>query len=154
MIYIWDSQTAAKKNFMTLPRGGRSVSALAMDAGCTRLAAADMSDDYSLHVFDLMGPKIKERCQIICSGKTDRKKIQMVRFFPGSRDKLMSISTDHVCTWTIDTAKKQMKGAMHTQPKGATNLIYTSLAFSKDGTAYTAASNGIVYKWKETSLVG
>jgi WD40 repeat protein len=137
MIYIWDSQTAAKKNFMTLPRGGRSVSALAMDAGCTRLAAADMSDDYSLHVFDLMGPKIKERCQIICSGKNDRKKIQMVRFFPGSRDKLMS-----------------MKGAMHTQPKGATNLIYTSLAFSKDGTAYTAASNGIVYKWKETSLVG
>jgi len=53
-----------------------------------------------------------------------------------------------------------LKGALH--PLGtslaaagpAKRVAFTSVAFSKDGTAYTGASDGCVYKWKGTGLVG
>lgn len=53
MIFIWDAQTAERLKMMTLPKGSRSVSALAISPDGKYLAAADMSDDYNVHLFDL-----------------------------------------------------------------------------------------------------
>jgi hypothetical protein len=36
-----------------MPRGCRSVSAVALDENCQYAYAADMSDNYSIHVYDL-----------------------------------------------------------------------------------------------------
>lgn len=75
MIFIWGSINANRLDFMTLPRGSRSVSALAFDSTCTMIAAADMTDDYKLHIFDLKAEKVKGKSPLICTGKLDRKKI-------------------------------------------------------------------------------
>ena len=86
---------------MTLPRGSRSVSALAFDSASTLVAAGDMTDDYKLHIFDLSAPKLKGKAPLLCTGKLDRKKIQMVKFYPNDSSKLISVSTDSVITWTL-----------------------------------------------------
>jgi len=39
------------------------------------IAAADMTDDYKLHIFDLKAEKVKGKSPLICTGKLDRKKI-------------------------------------------------------------------------------
>ena len=75
MIFIWGSQNANRLDFMTLPRGSRSVSALAFNSTCTMLAAGDMTDDYKLHIFDLKADKVKDKSPLLCTGKYDRKKI-------------------------------------------------------------------------------
>jgi len=53
MIFIWDAETAERIDMMTLPKGSRSVSALAFSSDGAHLAAADMSDDHNVHLFDL-----------------------------------------------------------------------------------------------------
>lgn len=53
MIFVWDSITAERIALMTLPKGSRSVSALAISPDGKYLAAADMSDDHFVHLFDL-----------------------------------------------------------------------------------------------------
>lgn len=53
MIFIWDAETGERRDFMTLPKGSRSVSALDFSADGKYLAAADMSDDHNVHLFDL-----------------------------------------------------------------------------------------------------
>lgn len=49
-----------------------------------------------------------------------------------------------------------LKGALHSlgAPGTTKRLGFSSVAFSKDGTAYTGASDGCIYKWKGTGLVG
>jgi hypothetical protein len=84
MIFVWGSKEANRLDFMTLPRGSRSVSALAFNANCTMVAAGDMTDDYKLHIFDLQAPKVKGKAPLLCTGKLDRKKISMVRFYPNN----------------------------------------------------------------------
>ena len=52
MLFIWDAETAERVSLMTLPKGSRSVSALAFSPDGKYLAAADMSDAHAVHVFD------------------------------------------------------------------------------------------------------
>ena len=52
MIFVWNAETAERVNLMTLPKGCRSVSALAWSPDGRYIAAADMSDDHAIHVFD------------------------------------------------------------------------------------------------------
>ena len=61
---------------MTLPKGSRSVSALAMSPDGKYLAAADMSDDHKVHLFDLSqrDPK-RNKCVHLGDAKKDRQKI-------------------------------------------------------------------------------
>ena len=68
---------------MTLPKGSRSVSALAISPDGKYLAAADMSDDHYVHLFDLTqrDPK-KNRCVLLASMKKDRKKIFQIQWIP------------------------------------------------------------------------
>ena len=53
MIFIWDANTAERIDMMTMPKGSRSVSALAFSHDGKYLSAADMSDDHCVHLFDL-----------------------------------------------------------------------------------------------------
>ena len=53
MIFIWDAETAQRIDMMTLPKGSRSVSALGFSKDDNYIAAADMSDDHNVHLFDL-----------------------------------------------------------------------------------------------------
>ena len=76
MIFIWDANTAERIDMMTLPKGSRSVSALAFSHDGKYLSAADMSDDHCVHLFDLTqkDPK-KNKCIHLGSQKKDRQKI-------------------------------------------------------------------------------
>ena len=71
MIFVWDAITAQREEMMALPKGSRSVSALAFSPDGKYLAAADMSDDHNVHLFDLTqrDPK-KGRCVHLKSVKT------------------------------------------------------------------------------------
>ena len=73
MIFVWDAVTAQRLEIMTLPKGSRSVSALAISPDGKYLAAADMSDDHYVHLFDLTqrDPK-KGKCMHLGSKKKDR----------------------------------------------------------------------------------
>ena len=53
MIFVWDAVTAERIELMTLPKGSRSVSALGFSADGKYIAAADMSDDHNVHLFDI-----------------------------------------------------------------------------------------------------
>lgn len=75
MIFVWDAITAERLEFMTLPRGSRSVSALAFNPDSTIVAAGDMTDDYKIHLFDLTAPKVKGKTLLVCTAKLDSKKI-------------------------------------------------------------------------------
>lgn len=75
MIFIWDSETAERISLMTLPKGSRSVSALAFSKDGKYLAAADMSDDHNVHLFDLTQKDKKNKCVHLTSVKKDRKKV-------------------------------------------------------------------------------
>jgi len=57
---------------MTLPKGSRSVSALAFSSNGAYLAAADMSDDHNVHLFDLRQKDKKDKCLLLASVKKDR----------------------------------------------------------------------------------
>mmetsp|Transcript_11637 Transcript_11637/g.14717 ORF Transcript_11637/g.14717 Transcript_11637/m.14717 type:complete len:107 (+) Transcript_11637:828-1148(+) len=73
MIFIWDAVTAQRIDMMTLPKGSRSVSALSMSPDGKYLAAADMSDDHKVHLFDLTqkDPR-KGKCVHLADQKKDR----------------------------------------------------------------------------------
>ena len=75
MIFVWNAQTAERVSLMTLPKGSRSVSALAFSRDDKYLAAADMSDDHKVHLFDLTQVNKKNKCVLLSSVKKDRKKV-------------------------------------------------------------------------------
>ena len=75
MIFIWDAETAERIDMMTLPKGSRSVSALGFSKGEQFIAAADMSDDHNVHLFDLTQKDKKGKCVHLAAVKKDRKKI-------------------------------------------------------------------------------
>lgn len=53
MIFIWNSVTAEREMMLKLPRGSRGVSAIALSPDGKWLAAADLSNENSVHIFDL-----------------------------------------------------------------------------------------------------
>mgnify|MGYP003336909991 CR=1 FL=1 len=59
---------------MTLPKGSRSVSALAWSTDGRYIAAADMSDDHNIHVFDTQTLDKKNKATKSKKGKETRKK--------------------------------------------------------------------------------
>lgn len=142
MIFVWDAQTGERLHLFRLPPGSRSVSALAFNPSATKIAAADLSDDYGVHFFTLA-----ENTTQSAKFKSDRNMIQMLRFYPDKTDKVISVSTSSIYTWS-----KEGNASKHTG--GATNMSYSAVAFSKTGIAFTAAADGKVYKWKGTSSVG
>ena len=87
MVFIWDAETAERISMMTLPKGSRSVSALAMSQDGRYLAAADMSDDHKVHLFDLnqMNNK-KNTCVHLGDGKANRKKVFQIQWNPTKAD--------------------------------------------------------------------
>lgn len=143
---------------MTLPRGSRACSALAFSHDCSFIAAADMTDDYQLHIFSMKAPLVKGKVQLLCSAKMDRNKIQMVMFHPSNPNELISVSTGSVVSWTITKQAQTatLKGKLHPNPAVGNNtrIGFTAVAFSKDNTAYTGASDGCIYRWKGSSLQG
>ena len=82
MIFIWDAGTAVKKSKMNLPKGSRSVSAIAISSDGKYLSCADMSDDYKIHLFDLTQVDKKENCVHLADAKKDRKKIFQIVWNP------------------------------------------------------------------------
>jgi Tol biopolymer transport system component len=53
MIFIWDAVTAERRCMLSLPRGARATSAIALSPDGKWLAATDMSDYKSMHIFDI-----------------------------------------------------------------------------------------------------
>ena len=84
MIFVWDTENAERQNFMTLPKGSRSVSALAWSSDGRYIAAADMSDDHNIHVFDTQTLDKKNKATKIATQKSDRNKIFMIEWKPNS----------------------------------------------------------------------
>ena len=79
MIFVWDAETAERVNLMTLPKGCRSVSAIAFSPDSRYIAAADMSDDHAIHVFDTQAaPDKKGKIAKLYTQKSDRQKVFMI----------------------------------------------------------------------------
>ena len=78
----------------------------------------------------------------------------MVMFHPSNPNELISVSTGSVVTWTITKQgqTETLKGKLHPNP--ASGVGFTAVAYSKDNTAYTGASDGCIYRWKGSSLQG
>jgi hypothetical protein len=59
-VFVWDTKTAGQetKELIQLPRGSRSVSALGFKDD-KFVYAADMSDNFMVHIFDITKEKTK-----------------------------------------------------------------------------------------------
>jgi hypothetical protein len=111
-----------------MPRGCRSVSALAMNDTCQYVYAADMSDDYQVHIYDThkMGGKFGRPMPLCNPGKSDRKKINAILVLPGSTSFITAGAKTHLKTWTIDGAVAKAKACGITSP--AQQHFFTNLS--------------------------
>ena len=102
MIFIWDAETAERIDMMTLPKGSRSVSALGFSKDGNYIAAADMSDDHNVHLFDLnqKDPK-KGKCVHLAAVKKDRKKIFQISWSPTQAGQFVSVGLEHIFFWSV-----------------------------------------------------
>ena len=149
MIFVWDAITAERLEMMTMPKGSRSVSALAMSPDGKYLAAADMSDDHKMHLFDLTqkdDAKSKNKagkCIHLRDAKKDRQKIFQIQWT--SNTQFVSVGLEHVCFWTAPnlTGKK----ARNPSAKPGVKLGFPSVAVSKTGLCLLAGSDGAIYTY-------
>lgn len=154
MIFVWNAQTAETLHFMTLPRGSRGVSAVAFSPDGLLVAAADMTDDYKLHIFDLKDSPVKGKVPLLCTCKSDRKKIQQVLFVPAVPTQLLSVSTESFISWTLTRQAKPgnatLTKTVNKNPAPVpTPFGFSSLTISdKDSTAFLGASDGCIYRFK------
>ena len=60
-VFVWDTQTAGtqKKELFQLPRGSRSISAVAIGQD-KYIYAADMSDNHMIHLYNVDGKRNKK----------------------------------------------------------------------------------------------
>lgn len=101
MIFVWDAITATKINFMTLPTGSRSVTALSMNSNGKYLVAADMSDDFNLHLFDLTKTNKDGQCIKIATVGKDKKQIFGIKWNPKVPDSFVTAGTRHLFFWDV-----------------------------------------------------
>ena len=131
MIFIWNAETAERVELMTLPKGCRSVSAIAFSSDSRYVAAADMSDDHAIHVFDLNNKDKKGKCTKIHTAKADRNKVFMIQWKPDSKE-FISVGSKHLYYWTMtDAALKSQKGKMSSIKNAPRNMGFSSVAWSK-----------------------
>ena len=52
IIFIWDANTAVKKGTYRLPKGTKSVTAIAFNKDSRFIATADFSNDHNIYVHD------------------------------------------------------------------------------------------------------
>ena len=147
MIFIWDAETAERIEMMTLPKGSRSVSALAFSADGKYLAAADMSDDHNVHLFDLSQRDKKGKCVHIAAVKKDRKKVFQIKWSPTTAGQFVSVGVEHVFFWSITPNLDAKRGKLPPSKSGAARLGFPSVAFSRTGMALLAASDGAIYTY-------
>lgn len=157
MIFVWDASTAERVSLMTLRKGARSVSALAFSPNGKYLAAADMSDDHAVHVFDLESQDNKGKCVELFGKdgkKSDRQKVFMIQWNPNSTE-FATVGVKHFCVWTLSsTDLKYKKGAISSikTPPGK-SMGFSSVAWSKKMSAYLAGgSDGKIYFWKGATI--
>ena len=100
MIFIWDAETAERLELMTLPKGCRSVSAISFSPDGRYVAAADMSDDHAIHVFDLETKDKKGKPAKLFTEKSDRQKVFGIQWKPTGTE-FCSVGVKHICFWTL-----------------------------------------------------
>ena len=154
MIFVWDAETAERVDLMTLPKGCRSVSALAFSPDGRYVAAADMSDDHAIHVFDREAAKDKKgKCPKLFTQKSDRQKVFMIRWKPTGTE-FASAGVKHMCFWTMTAQDlKSKKGALSSiKTAPGKSIGFSSVAWSKKLSAFLAGgSDGILYAWTGTN---
>lgn len=82
---------------MILPKGSRSVSALAMSPDDKYLCAADMSDNHEVHLFDLTQKDRKGNCLYLLKNKTNRVKIFQIMWTDATN--FVSVGVEHIYFW-------------------------------------------------------
>ena len=141
---------------MTLPKGSRSVSAIAWSSDARYIAAADMSDDHNIHVFDTQTLDKKNKATKIATQKSDRNKIFMIEWKPDTHE-FVSVGVKHYCHWTLNgNTLKYKKGALSSiKTAPGKSMGFSSVAYSAKSQAFLAGgSDGTVYFWKGTSISG
>ena len=98
---MWDTATAGatEKHMMQLPRGGRSISAIAVSDNKQYIFAADMSDDYKVHIFDTLNLDKKTNkptpaCPPAKAG--DRTAIKAIDVCPGGTNFMSAGTGNHL----------------------------------------------------------
>lgn len=133
---------------MTLPKGSRSVSALGFSSDGNYISAADMSDDHNVHLFDLLQTDKKGKCLHLGSVKKDRKKVFQIMWNPIKPSSFVSVGLEHIFFWNTSPKLSAKKASpMPQASKKGGKLGFPSVAFSKQGNAYLAGSDGTVYSF-------
>lgn len=100
IVFVWDSDTAEKMGTYRLPKGTRSITAIAFNKDSKYIACADFSNDHNIYVHDWRSG------QQIFSKKTGGNKIFMIDWSLLD-DKFCSVGPKHICFWDINGNKKQ-----------------------------------------------
>ena len=116
--------------------------------------AADMSDDYAVHIFDThQQDKKTGRALYVGLGKSDRKRINSILVLPGSKNFMTAGVKCHLKSWNIAGATIKAKDSCpkgisqahffsnltQTAPEGAPGNIFASCS---DGNIYTLGPAG------------
>ncbi|CDW73957.1 help domain containing protein [Stylonychia lemnae] len=140
IIFVWDSFNAEKKGMFRLPKGTRSVTAIAFNKDSSLIASADFSNDHNVYVHNW------RTGQVIFTKKTGGSKIFMIEW-SRKADEFFSVGPKHISFW--DAKGVKWNGALKNENQG-TNLL--CVASDLDGNFYTGAQNGSVMKWNRNSM--
>lgn len=149
-MYVWDSNTAEVTATKRVPKGGRLVSALGFSSQDRYLAACDMAEKITVHIFDL-GPKGK---QDPIADVQIGQKVMHLAWNPNSEDTFATVGKDHMYLCTF-TAGKGDKKASCSKKKGSVSgkgCSHSSIAWSADKkTMFTGGADGKLYQWTGAS---
>jgi WD40 repeat protein len=128
---------------LRLGNGARAVTCLGFSHDGKYLAAADLSNDHYVRVWEWQaGRQVFED-----KGGVD--KILDLAWSTNSHN-FATVGIKHVCFWTIGATSSKAKGIF-----GSAGAMcnMTSATWLPDGTCITGGSNGMLYHWRERQLV-
>lgn len=143
-IFIWDSLNAEYISILRMPKGSRQVSAIGFSSGDAYLAACDMSEKISVHIFSL-GEK---GGQNPISDVQINQKVLHLAWNPNDASQFATVGKDHMmlCSFEADKGNKTSKkaGAMKS------SVSHSSIAWSKspsNKSFFTGGADGKIYHW-------
>jgi hypothetical protein len=109
--------------------------------------AADMSDNFMVHIFDIKKEKTKAgKLEPYCeAGKADRKRINSISIVPDSMDFVSAGITDHLYYWTVANGRIKSKKVSVPGATGKTRLTFSNVKHAASKTCFAACSDGNVY---------
>lgn len=143
--FVWDSATGAKKGRYKLDKGGREVTAIAIDPTKKYVAMVANDNDHIVYVFDI------EKGTQVAKEKSGPDRIYHMAWSLKDGDCCFATAGDkHYAYWELsDSGLKKKKGVYGTAGKATSHCC---VCWDDAGNAYSGGANSLIYCWSGNNL--